>query len=430
MSEYRCLDEIVVQINDKITFGKDRSKAYIGLEHIESNGSFIKGYLDADESISTNSIFCKGDVLFGKLRPNLRKCVLAPFDGYCSTDILVLRSNKRACDRYVGRIFQTELVGAFAENTAIGTKMPRTSWNQLKALKVFCPELPSQEIIANILDSLDAAIQKTEAIIEKLKQIKQGLLHDLLTRGIDANGELRPPPELAPQLYKESPLGLIPVGWELSSIDSISTIVTSGSRSWAPFYSDSGAFFVRIGNLTRDHINLRFDSVIFVNPPKNADGQRTKLEAGDLLISITADLGIVGVVPCNFGEAYINQHIAMVRLDQEQVNCRFVGHFLAGGRIQKIISQLNDSGAKAGLNLPTIRQLMMLIPPKSEQETVALRLDTVDDRIQLAKTELEKLKRQKVGLMNDLLTGQVRVTPLLEKHDGPHNPALARESQP
>lgn len=202
----------------------------------------------------------------------------------------------------------------------------------------------------------------------------------------------------------------------LARIDSISEIVTSGSRSWASYYSDSGAFFVRIGNLTRDHINLRFDSVIFVNPPKNADGQRTKLESGDLLISITADLGIVGVIPYNFGEAYINQHIAMVRLDREKVNSRYVGHFLAGGRIQKIISQLNDSGAKAGLNLPTIRQIMTLIPPKSEQETIALRLDTVDDRIQLAKTELEKLKRQKVGLMNDLLTGQVRVTPLLADH--------------
>ena len=68
--------------------------------------------------------------------------------------------------------------------------------------------------IAEILDTLDTTIRQTEAIIEKLKQVKQGLLHDLLTRGIDANGELRPPQSQAPHLYKDSPLGWIPREWE------------------------------------------------------------------------------------------------------------------------------------------------------------------------------------------------------------------------
>ncbi len=85
------------------------------------------------------------------------------------------------------------------------------------------PNPPTSEKIAisKLLGNLETAIRKTEAIIEKLKQIKRGLLHDLLTRGIDANGELRPPPELAPQLYKESPLGLIPKDWEVAAISDL-----------------------------------------------------------------------------------------------------------------------------------------------------------------------------------------------------------------
>lgn len=274
--------------------------------------------------------------------------------------------------------------------------------------------LKAQETIGLILDTLDTTLQQTEALISKLKAVKQGLLHDLLTRGIDANGELRPPQVEAPHLYKSSPLGWIPKEWDVVTLKAMSKTVTSGSRDWARFYADSGALFVRIGNLTREHINFRYESTMYVRPPRNADGQRTRLESGDILISITADLGIVGVVPDGLGEAYINQHIALVRPDLEAVNSRFVGHYLAGPIAQTYISKLNDAGAKAGLNLPTIRGLVTAKPLRAEQDLIAARLDEIDNRIQNATAEAAKLCELKSGLMDDLLTGRVRVTPLLE----------------
>ena len=146
----------------------------------------------------------------------------------------------------------------------------------------------------------------------------------------------------------------------------------------------------------------------------NGDGQRTKLEPGDILVSITADLGIIGVVPEGMGEAYINQHIALVRPIGSLVSPRFVGHYLAGPIMQAYIGQLNDAGAKAGLNLPTIRNLPSAFPSRSEQDQIAARLDEIDNRIQNAMTEANKLSELKSGLMDDLLTGRVRVTPLLE----------------
>ncbi|MBE0474096.1 MAG: restriction endonuclease subunit S [Rhodoferax sp.] len=291
--------------------------------------------------------------------------------------------------------------------------MPRTSWKHLSELEVFCPGFPEQSKIAKVLDVVDTAIHETGAIIAKLKAVKQGLLHDLLTRGIDANGELRPPQAEAPHLYKPSPLGWIPKDWDVVTLESVSKTVTSGSRDWARFYADSGALFVRIGNLTREHINFRYESTMYVRPPRNADGQRTRLESGDILISITADLGIVGVVPDDLGEAYINQHIALVRPDLDAVNSRFVGHYLAGPIAQTYISKLNDAGAKAGLNLPTIRGLVTAKPLRTEQDLIAARLDEIDNRIQNATAESAKLRELKSGLMDDLLTGRVRVTALL-----------------
>lgn len=264
-----------------------------------------------------------------------------------------------------------------------------------------------------VTDTLDTAIHETEAIIVKLKAVKHGLLRDLLARGIAANGELRPSRCEAPHLYKKSLLGWIPEEWDVVTLESVSKTVTSGSRDWARFYADDGALFVRIGNLTREHINLRYESSMYVRPPRNADGQRTRLESGDILISITADLGIVGVVPNGLGEAYINQHIALVRPDLDAVNSRFVGHYLAGPIAQTYISKLNDSGAKAGLNLPAIRSLMTIRPLRPEQDLIAAHLDEIDERIQNATAESAKLRELKAGLMGDLLTGRVRVTPLL-----------------
>ncbi len=301
----------------------------------------------------------------------------------------------------------------------VGSTQQAISESELAGIVIAVPPPRDQHQIADILDAIETGIHGTEAIIAKLKAVKHGLLQDLLTRGIDANGELRPSQAEAPHLYKESLLGWIPKDWEIAPLDAVATTVTSGSRDWARFYADSGALFVRIGNLTRENINFRFDSTIHVRPPRNADGQRTRLEPGDILISITADLGIIGVVPDGMGEAYINQHIALVRPSVSGVHPRFVGHYLASQTAQTYIRRLNDSGAKAGLNLPTVRGLLTARPARTEQNLIAERLDEIDNRIRNAIAESAKLRELKAGLMDDLLTGRIRVTPLLDAvHQG------------
>jgi len=365
--------------------------------------------------------FEEGDVLVAKITPCLENgkgthaVGLENGIGFGSTEFHVLRSRPGVHARYLHQLCQWRRFRVAAESQMVGSAgQQRVQRQFFDEFRIAAFNSTEQHRIAQILDTLDTAIHQTEAIIAKLKAVKQGLLHDLLTRGITAYGELRPPQAEAPQLYKESPLGWIPKEWVVVTLESVSKTVTSGSRDWARFYADSGALFVRIGNLTREHINFRYESTMYVRPPRNADGQRTRLESGDILISITADLGIVGVVPDGLGEAYINQHIALVRPDLEAVNSRFVGHYLAGPIAQTYISKLNDAGAKAGLNLPTIRGLVTAKPLHNEQDLIATRLDELDNRIQNATTESAKLRELKSGLMDDLLTGRVRVTPLLE----------------
>ncbi|MBV5274095.1 MAG: restriction endonuclease subunit S [Lamprocystis purpurea] len=284
-----------------------------------------------------------------------------------------------------------------------------------KHLKEFIAQYPiarqEQIQIAKTLSVIDKAIEQTEAIIAKQQRIKTGLMQDLLTRGIDEHGNIRSEESNA---FKESALGLIPTEWEIARLGAVATRITSGSRGWARYYANEGSVFLRIGNLTREHIDLRLDDTIYVCPPASAEGSRTSVEEGDLLISITADLGIVGVIPFGFGEAYINQHIALIRLNKDEIDPRYVGYAFAGNAGQEQFKKLNESGAKAGLNLPTVEKLIFCKPGREEQSRIAAVLDKHTETVRQQHFHLTKLRRQKAALMQDLLTGKVRVTPLLE----------------
>lgn len=136
----------------------------------------------------------------------------------------------------------------------------------------------------------------------------------------------------------------------------------------------------------------------------------------DILISITADLGIVAVADESLGEAYVNQHIALVRLKDDGLSSRFLGHFLTTAVVQNQFVRLNDSGAKAGLNLPAVGKIFVARPKDDSESTqMASMIDSYDCNIETHKVELAKLRQQKHGLMHDLLTGRVRVHP----HPGP-----------
>jgi type I restriction enzyme, S subunit len=178
--EVKKLGEVCINRTERITENKVNDNPYVGLEHLKSNNPYIESCGLAVDSISTNSIFYEGDTLFGKLRPNLKKCVQVEFYGYCSTDILVISSVGNN-NRYITRLFQSDKVMRFAVRTSIGTKMPRTSWSQLNKFKLPLPSLQEQKRIAQLLDKQDQQIQKEQSQLDKLKTLKKGLMNDLLT---------------------------------------------------------------------------------------------------------------------------------------------------------------------------------------------------------------------------------------------------------
>jgi len=411
-----------------IRFSGVDKKSYAGEEPVRLcnytdvyNNEFIRGDEDFMRATATDSEISRfalesGDVIITKDSetpydigiPAVIEESLS--DVLCGYHLALIRPRQDCLDPiFLAKQLAHDRLSRYFARSANGLTRYGLPTAVVENVPLWVPALDEQQRVARVLRGIDETIAKTEALIAKLKAIKQGLLHDLLTRGLDEDGQLRDP-RSHPEQFKNSTLGPLPRSWDVVPLGSIATSVTSGSRGWATYYSEQGAVFLRISNLTREHIHMRFDDVQHVELPSGmTEARRTRVGPGDILISITADLGVIGVCPENIGEAYVNQHIASVKLDTTEANAYWIGNYLASGPSQRQFHVLNDQGAKAGMNLPTVERLLIAKPTMSEQARISIAVSEIDQRICAETAHCFKLTHIKKGLMQDLLSGRVRV---------------------
>lgn len=278
--------------------------------------------------------------------------------------------------------------------------------------------LKEQGQIATVLDTLDTTIRQTETIIAKLQQMKQGLLHDLLTRGIDANGELRPPVEEAPQLYKKSPLGWIPKEWDAPKLFERLAVMGGKRLPAGHSYSDIPTSFKYLR--VTDFFQRRYviDELENLHESTFLALSRYEIEPGQLYISIAGSLGFVGAHEVHSGaeiRTILTENAARL-VPLESVNSYFVAAYMNTSMMQKQIEyEKGTGGGVPKLALFRIEQLHIAIPKRHEQDLIVQRSVAIENRLKEEMAYLSKLNKQKFGLMDDLLTGRVRVTPLLNQ---------------
>ncbi len=203
----------------------------------------------------------------------------------------------------------------------------------------------------------------------------------------------------------------LPVGWSTSTGSEIFELVTSGSRGWAKYYSDNGPLFIRIGNLDHGSVELDLKDVQRVTPPNDSEGKRTRLEPNDILISITAELGMIALVPDDLGEAYVNQHVALARPVPE-IAARFLAWYLASESDgKKQLLELKRGATKVGLGLPDIRNLILPLAPLNEQRRIAAKLDTTLAAVEACRQRLDGvtaiLKRFRQAVLAAATSGEL-----------------------
>lgn len=356
--------------------------------------------------------FLQGNADFGAVQPSPRFSCIAPMKMCQAGDILLsVRAPVGAlniADRAycIGRglaairiagmspSLAAHLVSAATpalHRVAQGTTFEAINKSDLESLVVIAPPQGDLRQLTHVIDSLDTTIRQTEAIIEKLKQIKQGLLHDLLTRGIAANGELRPPQSQAPHLYKDSPLGWIPREWSSIEIGRLATLQRGHDIVAANFIA--GPFPV-----------VSSSGVIGHHNKATACGPNV----------VVGRKGSIGAV--HYLESDFWAHDTSL----------FVTNFF-GNDVKYVFHlfdylQLERYGTKSGspsLNRNDVHPLIVGRPAPDEQRRIVGAI-SVHEELQFdSSKELAKLKQLKLGLMDDLLTGRVRVTPLLNSDENP-----------
>ena len=180
------------------------------------------------------------------------------------------------------------------------------------------------------------------------------------------------------------------------------SFLTSGSRGWAKYHSDEGEWFITIKNVKDCKISL--EDVQCITPPQNVEADRTRLKEGDLLISITADLGRTGVVTKEIADhgAYINQHLTCIRLDRTVLNPLYVAYFMESDAGKKQFFEKNLSSVKAGLNFDSIRTLQLLVPPVEDQRRFVEFVEQSDKSKFAAQQTLKELTNAQKALMKKI----------------------------
>jgi type I restriction enzyme, S subunit len=302
------------------------------------------------------------------------------------------------------------------QNRRTGSGVPHVPKEIGRILRVPHPKsLSAQKRIAAILSSLDTAIGKTEALIEKHQQIKAGLMHDLFTRGVLPNGQLRSPREQAPELYRETPIGWFPKEWTVETLEALLAPVPNSIRS-GPFGSallknelvETGIPFLGIDNIHVERFEASFKR--FVSERKFRELSRYRVLPGDVVITIMGTVGRCCVTPNDLEIALSSKHLWTMTFDVMRVVPALICWQLNHAEWAKAwFRRSTQGGIMDAIQSSTLKTLRLTVPRIEEQRRIFERYRGTQHELDSTQEQLAKLQQEKLGLMQDLLTGKVPV---------------------
>ena len=291
--------------------------------------------------------------------------------------------------------------------------MKNISQPSIRSLRIQLPPLPQQRKIARILTTLDNVITQTEALIAKYQAIKQGLMHDLFTRGVDATGKLRPPQSEAPELYKQSELGWIPKEWEVSELGDFLTSIDAG---WSPECIEVPPSAGEWGVLKVSAVTSgKFVAAESKTLPKHLQPDLSiEVKVGDVLLARSNGVAeLVGVtvqvldVP---DKLMLSDKVLRLNPKKERLTNEFLASTMKTEGIRKQVGQvISGSSGQRNVSQVQIRTFRFVAPPVDEQRRISARIDAIQMQCNHETNACGGLRELKTGLMQDLLTGKVRV---------------------
>jgi len=358
-----------------------KTDVYVGLEHLDPSTLHLRQWGQPSDVTGQKLAFKKGDVIFGRRRAYQRKLAVAEFDGICSAHAMVVRAKpKMILPEFLPFFLQSDMFMERAIEISVGSLSPTINWKTLREQVFPLPPLDEQKCASEILREADEAVERYLIASSRSIELKKTIIRNV----VDSYDS-----------------------W--IDLSEVALNITSGSRGWAQFYSETGSKFIRITNLNRGDIRLDLRDLQHVTPPSTLEAERTRIKEGDLLISITADLGLVAVAHAELGDSYVNQHIAKVTIDTDAYDPVFAGYFLTDITGQKQFFRLNDQGAKAGMNLKNVAKLKLPRIPEPDQKRISAVLIELDKEHQEISRHIEALRISMKKVQNEFVMGRTEL---------------------
>jgi type I restriction enzyme, S subunit len=352
------------------------------------------------------------DVLFGTVRPVLQSHGLV--SGYtdeplvASTGFTVLRAQVGTDPNYLFHLIMSSAILAEARRFEVGSNYPAVNESDVRQFKILIPPLAEQRRIGEILDAADKAIRSTERLIAKVEQAKQGLLRDLLTYGVNEFGHLRGLDQL-----QQTPLGLVPREWAVGPLGRVLTSIDAGRSPDLPdrpAQADEWGV-LKVSAIRPDGLQETENKVVTRSSLIDVN---IEVKPGNLLISRANTPALVGLacyVRDTCSRLMLSDKTLRLNIDSKLAVPEFVGYLLqtSSSRRQLETSGTGSSGSMKNISQAEIRSLILPLPQVDEQYRILANLESTRVRLDVLRRELSKLRLLKAGLMDDLLTGRVRV---------------------
>ena len=306
---------------------------------------------------------------------------------------------------FLYRVFNSNAYRAKVRETAAGTKVKHTAPKKLLEIPVpLPPTRAEQEAIAEALSDADALIESLEQLIAKKRNLKQGAMQELLTGKKRLPGFMQGTPS-----YRLTKFGLMPADWVPIPLERAATFITKGATptTYGFAWQNEGVLFLR--SECASERGLELSQSMFISDRAHQVMRRSEVRAGDILMTITGNVGRVVYLGNGFGKANINQHIARIRIVHEQVTAPFVFQFLSQPVVRRYYNLITTGQAYPQISLTQVRETEVPMPLLPEQSAIATILSDMDAEIAALETKLAKVRQLKQGMMQELLTGRIRL---------------------
>ena len=275
--------------------------------------------------------------------------------------------------------------------------VPLLNKTDFSQIKVILPPLKEQEKIADILSTADEKIDAIDGQIQKAETLKKGLLQKLLSEGIGHSE------------FKDSELGKIPESWEVGKLEDISDFITKGATptTYGFSWEETGIPFLRSECVSDNGLVMK--AAMFISDEAHKYMNRSEIKNGDLLMTITGNVGRVILLKNDISIGNINQHIARIRISSNQVDTKFVYQYVSQDKYRLNYYKITTGQAYPQISLKQVRNSIVPLPPLKEQKQIADILSTADEKLEVLRAKKEKYETLKKGLLQKLLSGELRV---------------------